>query len=194
MPSETFSESAVDPQATVDEFLHWALSTTTHLAIGVILGGLLARTMRARHLHWSWAALAAVVAVLARQALGGAALTLVVATTIAAIRGRRWHREDIDAGSDLAEIARHRAHPLELVRSLAWAAATRIRERVNAAGRRRGEALAIGVDEHRRTVSIPLGGTGGGNHTLVVGATGSGKTVTQTSIATHAIERGRARS
>jgi conjugal transfer pilus assembly protein TraD len=190
MPPETFSESAVDPQATVDEFLHWALSTSTHLAIGVILGGLLARTMRTRHLHWSWAALAAGVAVLARQALGGATLTLLVATTIAAIRGRRWHREDIDAGSDLGAIAANRVHPLELVRSLAMPAAAGIRERVGAVGRRRDETLAIGVDEHRRTVSVPFGGAGGGTHTLIVGATGSGKTVTQTSIATHAIEQG----
>jgi hypothetical protein len=190
MPSEAFPESAVDLQTTIDELLHWAVSTSTHLAIGVILGGLLARTMRTRHLHWSWTALGAGVAVVARQALGGAALTLAVATTIAAIRGRRWHREDIDAGSDLAVIAAHRAHPLELVRALAWPAAARIRERASAMGWRRGETLALGVDEHRHTVSLPFGGAGGGTHTLVVGATGSGKTVTQTSIATHAVEQG----
>ena len=50
--------------------------------------------------------------------------------------------------------------------------------------------LALGVDEHHRVVSIPFGQESGGGHTLVVGATGSGKTVTQTSIATHAIEQG----
>ncbi len=39
-------------------------------------------------------------------------------------------------------------------------------------------------------MSIPFGGEGGGTHTLVVGATGSGKTVTQTWIAVRAIEQG----
>ena len=39
-------------------------------------------------------------------------------------------------------------------------------------------------------MSIPFGGSSGGTHTLVVGATGSGKTVTQTWMAVRAIERG----
>lgn len=52
-----------------------------------------------------------------------------------------------------------------------------------------GEAIAIGADSHRRQVSIPLGGRSG-SHTLIVGATGSGKTVTETLIAGRAIEHG----
>jgi conjugal transfer pilus assembly protein TraD len=191
MPSGAFLEGAVDPQATVDEFVHWALSTSAHLAIGVIVGRLLATTMRARHLHWSWAGVGLGVCVLARGELGGAALTLAVATLLATVRSQRWHREDLDAGSDLAEIAAHRSHPVELLRSLAWTVIARCRERLGATGRRRGDALTLGVDERRRAVSIPCGGgSTGGSHTLVVGATGSGKTVTQTSIATHAIEQG----
>ena len=61
--------------------------------------------------------------------------------------------------------------------------------------RRRGPSLAapgtvpIGVDGTGRTVAIPLGRTSG-THTLIVGATGSGKTVTQTLIVASAIERG----
>jgi type IV secretory pathway TraG/TraD family ATPase VirD4 len=50
-------------------------------------------------------------------------------------------------------------------------------------------AVAIGVDSRRRTVSIPLGGESG-SHTLIVGATGSGKTVSQTLIVRRAIESG----
>ncbi len=52
--------------------------------------------------------------------------------------------------------------------------------------------LLIGFDESRRSVSIPFGADGGGKHTLVLGATGSGKTVTQTWITTRSIERGMA--
>jgi hypothetical protein len=50
--------------------------------------------------------------------------------------------------------------------------------------------LLIGLD-HRGGVRIPFGGFSG-VHTLVVGATGSGKTVTQALIAAHAIAAGHA--
>ena len=50
-------------------------------------------------------------------------------------------------------------------------------------------AVAIGVDSRRRTVAIPLGGESG-SHTLIVGATGSGKTVSETLIVCRAIESG----
>jgi hypothetical protein len=190
MPSYVPTEDAVGPQATVDEFLHWITSTSVHLAIGVVLGMLAARLMRSRHLHWSWATGALAVVVLARPALGDASLTLAVAALVATTRGRRWHREDVEAGADLAELAARRSRPLELLRSLGWAAALRVREHVGARPWQRGDALTLGIDERRRSVSIPFGGTSGGKHTLVVGATGSGKTVTQTSIAVRAIERG----
>jgi len=51
------------------------------------------------------------------------------------------------------------------------------------------DVLAIGVDSHNRPVTIPLGRTSG-SHALIVGATGSGKTVTQALIVGRAIERG----
>jgi conjugal transfer pilus assembly protein TraD len=63
------------------------------------------------------------------------------------------------------------------------------------AHRRRGTAvpgggtLTIGVDEHGGAVTIPLGRTSG-SHALIVGATGSGKTVTETLIVVGAIARG----
>ena len=50
-------------------------------------------------------------------------------------------------------------------------------------------SIEIGTDRRRRPVAIPLGGISG-SHTLIVGATGSGKTVTQTLIAAGAIEAG----
>ena len=190
MPSNAFPEGAVDPQATVDEFLHWVLSMSIPCALGVVLGMLAARMMRSRHLHWSWAAGALAVITLARPGLGAATLTLAVAALFATIRGRRWHREDVEAGADLADIAARRSRPLDLLRSLAWAATLRAREHLRAERWHRGNELAIGVDESGRTVSIPFGGEDGGTHTLVVGATGSGKTVTQTWIAVLAIEQG----
>ncbi|HLH15492.1 MAG TPA: type IV secretion system DNA-binding domain-containing protein, partial [Solirubrobacteraceae bacterium] len=52
--------------------------------------------------------------------------------------------------------------------------------------------MELGVDEHGRAVPIPCADAtrADGAHTLVVGATGSGKTVTQTSIAVRAVEQG----
>ena len=50
-------------------------------------------------------------------------------------------------------------------------------------------AIPIGEDARRRAVTIPLGGTSG-SHALIVGATGSGKTVTQALIVGRAIEHG----
>jgi len=52
-----------------------------------------------------------------------------------------------------------------------------------------GPTIVVGADSRRRAVAIPLGGESG-SHTLIVGATGSGKTVTETLIVGLAIERG----
>ena len=70
-----------------------------------------------RHLHWSWAAAALALVLLARAALAGAAATLGIAALSAAVRGRRWHREDLEAGADLAEIAAERTTPLDGLRA-----------------------------------------------------------------------------
>jgi hypothetical protein len=53
----------------------------------------------------------------------------------------------------------------------------------------RGAWCSIGVDRRRRAVAIPIGGESG-RHALVVGATGSGKTVTQALLVARAIARG----
>src|ERR1700733_6602197 len=51
------------------------------------------------------------------------------------------------------------------------------------------DGLAVGEDPNGRTVRIPLRDRSG-THTLVVGATGSGKTVTEAWIVARAIEHG----
>jgi conjugal transfer pilus assembly protein TraD len=186
MPSNAFPEGAVDPQATVDEFLHWILSASLRCAVGVMLGILTARLLRSKHLHWSWGIGALALVLAARSLLGGAAPTLAIAVLLATQRSRRWHREDIEAGADLAELAERRTRPSGLVRALAL----RLHECFGVGFRTRQRGLALGRDESGRTVSIPFGVEQGATHTLVVGATGSGKTVTQTSIAARAIEQG----
>jgi len=173
----------------LEQLFHWLLSTTVEVALGLILAYFAARVMRRKHLHWSWAAGGAVCVMLGFHALGSAAVTLGVTVLGAAVHGRRWHREDLDAGADLAEIAASRTGPLDALRTVLQRASAR-RGAVGVDGWWRGGELIIARDEDGRDVSIPLGGPTGGTHTLVVGATRSGKTVTMTWMAVRAIEHG----
>ncbi len=191
MPSpNTHIEGEVDLHAPVEHLVHWLTGATAACVVGLILGSLTARVMRGRDLHWSWAAGCFALVVLFGRGLGVLTVTLSVAALSAARRGRRWHREDIEAGSDLAALAAARRGPLGLALQLRRSAELRVRGTRGSSFRSRGEELMLGLDHSRRSVSIPFGGQNGGQHTLVVGATGSGKTVTQTWIATRAIERG----
>jgi len=204
MPSTNPSpEPGDNPLAPLTALAQWLTGTTIHVAIGLIVGLLAARAMRREHLHWSWGAVGLTVVFVARQALGGLAWTVGTAALCATVRSRRWHREDVEAGADLAEIAAARRGPLDALRSLARRLprcremAGAQRRPLGADGRRpggeewwRADELIVGEDDRGRPVSIPLGGAGGGTHTLVVGAAGSGKTVTQTWIAVRAIEHG----
>jgi TraM recognition site of TraD and TraG/Helicase HerA, central domain len=201
MPPNTFPQEAVDPRATADRLAHWLTAAGVHCAVGLALGAFAARAMRRRHLHWSWATGALALVLVAGPGLGGWTFSAGLAAAIASVRGRRWHREDLDAGADLAEIAARRSRPPDVVCSLARIVALRARRRLLAADRAgrcvralacrlRRRELPLGLDERNRGVWVPCGGEGGGTHTLVVGATGSGKTVTQTWISAGAIERG----
>jgi hypothetical protein len=192
MPSHEPNEATADPATTIDQLIHWLASTTVHCAVGVALGVLMARVLRARHLHWSWAASTGAMVVLARSLMGGWALTLALAALLASVRGRRWQREDSEAGGELAEVAAARIRPMDVARPLAGALAGAVYERLGGSPWQRSGGLAVGKDEQGRGVSIPFAGedASGGVHTLVVGATGSGKTVTQSWMAVRAIERG----
>jgi len=185
----TAAHPLVNPLAPLGELVGWLTSTTLHIVIGVIIGLIAARVMRRRHLRWTWAASALVVVVLAGSELAGWATTLDVAALCATVRGRRRHREDLAAGGDLAEIAAARRGPLAALRTLTL----KLCERLGFSPEHRalhGEHMVVGRTNTGHTVSIPFGATDGGRHTLIVGATGSGKTVTETWIAARAIEAG----
>jgi len=190
MPSSEYTtEHPVNPLAPLGELVGWLTSTTLHIVIGVLVGMIAARVMRGRHLRWTWAASALVVVVLSGSEFAGWAATLDVAALCAAVRGRRWHREDLMAGGDLADIAAARRGPLAVLRTLSL----KLSERFGpspAHGALRDGRMIVGRTELGEVVSIPLGATDGGRHTLIVGATGSGKTVTETWIAARAIDAG----
>ncbi len=174
----------------VKQVLHQLASVTWHVSLCALIGMIAARLMRSRHVHWSWAACVVALTVLIRPALTGAAFLLAGAAASATAWSRRWHREDIEAGGDLAEIATRRRGPEDVLLTCLRALALRPAELRRRNGWFRGQELIVGRDESGRLVSIPFAGSGGGTHTLVVGATGSGKTVTQTWIAVRAIARG----
>src|SRR5271170_7159333 len=189
-PNYSTPEQGVNPLAPLEEALHWLGSTTLHVALGVLLGWCVARLMRSHQLSWSWAGVALLVWVIARPLFGSLSLTLGVAALAAARRGRRWQREDIQAGGDLAQIVRSFQGPLDAARAM-WAKGA-LRRMLSRGGSwfLRDEVL-IGQDvQDGSLVRIPLGGARGGTHTLVLGAAGSGKTVTMTAVAVHAVQHG----
>ena len=186
-PTPEYEANQLEP---LEEALHWFMSTTLHLALGVLLGWCVARLMRGHQLSWSWAGVALLVWVIARPLFGSLGLTLGVAALVAGWHGRRWTREDIQAGGDLAQIVRSFLGPLDAVRAM-WAKGALRRVLSSGASWFQGDELLIGQDvQDGGLVRIPLGGATGGTHTLVVGAAGAGKTVTMTGIAVHGVEHG----
>ena len=171
------------------EFAHWLATSAAQLLFGLAAGALVARLMRAKGVHWGWGAIASPVIYLLRPELLRLAPALLLTALSATWHVRRWHRSDLDAGADLAEAAARRRSPSESLAATGRALASRHGRFAHSAWTREGE-LVIGFDERGRAVAIPFGGARGGTHTLLVGATGSGKTVTQTAMTTRAIERG----
>jgi Type IV secretion-system coupling protein DNA-binding domain len=190
MPASQYTnEAPVDPLQPLSELVGWLCSTTVHISIGVALSLFAVRVMRRRHLRWTWAACALPVALFAHSMLAGWASTLGTAAVCASARGRHWHAQDIMAGGDLAEIARKRRGPSHALHALVRRTFERI-VHLSTWTALRDERVPVGRTEDGETLAIPLGSNSGGKHTLIVGATGSGKTVTETWLATRAIEAG----
>lgn len=163
-------EPEVDVLA-IDDHLWAALIP---LAIGAALGALVWLSLRQARLSWSWALGGAPLAWYAWSIDWQVGLALTTATGVAVVGGVWWHREDIDRGGSEARAARERLGPLRW----AWSAAKRKR----AGGRRIvKDQLEIGVSRRGGACRVPFG-VARGVHALVLGATGSGKTVAQAAI------------
>jgi hypothetical protein len=144
------------------------------LAIGLRLGGL----------RWTWALLGLPVGMLLRGSGAQWTLGLWLVSLIACRLGSGWQREELLHGGELAQAARARTTVTNAVLESWRALRGQTRSGVVEAGR-----LLLGCDLQGRAVSIPAGGESG-SHTLVVGATGSGKTVSQTWIVCRLIDAG----
>ena len=159
-PYESTPEPTVNLLGPLAELVGWLTSTTLHMLTGILVGMLVARVMRQRHLRWTWAATACAPIALAHFLLGGWALTLDTAAVCAAARGRHWHREDLTAGGDLAEIAAARRGPLAASRML-WSALLESVGPAPVPALRQGR-MNVGRTATAENVSIPFGATGGG--------------------------------
>jgi hypothetical protein len=180
----------LEPPISPGALVHGLAGAAATVLAGLALGVIAARMLRSLGLHWSWSAIALAATLLLRAPLGALTPVLAIATAVATLRSRRRHLEELDAGADLAAQAARRLGPGWLLRSGVSALALRRRRRGGPGAWFRGDELILGRDDRGALVSIPFGSPRAGSHTLVVGATGSGKTVTQTWIAAHAIERG----
>lgn len=151
------------------------MALTIPLVLGVVVGGLTMQTLRVAKLRWTWALCGAPVAYFAWVIDWQAGLTTIFATLVAAGWGAYWHWEDLERGGERAREARDRLGPLRW----AWS-----RWRGKRARETRIEDGKLGLGTLRRggISQVPVG-LDRGVHAFVIGATGSGKTVTQAAIA-----------
>jgi conjugal transfer pilus assembly protein TraD len=157
------------------------------LAIGCVAatfgGWLLARVLRQRGLRWTWASLGfpAVLLLVGHDPL--VFWPVFWACLLACALGGHWHHLDLTYGADHAEAAHNRLGMLAAARR--WSQ----RRAIKHGGWIKDGRLIVGRDVRGMPVSIPVGYCSG-SHTLVVGATGSGKTVSEAWIVGRLIEAG----
>ena len=187
MPSFIAAHPAVQPPPTQLLDLFRQLTTVAAEFLPAVLVGLIAaRLMRRNRVHWSWTVAPVAIAILARGLLHHAALPIGLGALLAGWGVRRSQRRDREDGVDAGGVLDGRT-PSTLA---AWVRFRMLGSRELAVRPSRAGTLLLGHDECWRRVIVPFGGPGGGAHTLVVGATGSGKTVTQSRIAVAAIADG----
>jgi hypothetical protein len=161
--------------------------------LGLGLGIAAAALLRQRRLAWSWGLLALVPAALLalplllglRSLLVLQALSLVLGLAAATIGwGLHTQLEDIRIGGDRESAARARRSPFD-----------ELRRRSAGRGSAREELLAdglpIGYSHRGELATIPRGSAASGQHVLVPGATGAGKTTSLGAISSEYVVRDR---
>src|SRR3954452_463758 len=171
------------PGSPLEPLHHMLISAAIALGAAALMTLSLVMFLRWLGLHWTWTLPGVLLWPLLCPFDQRAAVFAAGTALFATVTGARWHHDDLRHGADRAQDARDRRTPLDAGRE-------RLQRRAVRGGRwidRRG--LAVGKDQRGRTVRIPVGTTSG-RHTLVVGATGSGKTVTEAFIAGQLIRAG----
>ncbi len=155
-------------------------------AIGLAGAFLTLVSLRALRLRWSWPLLALPVAYLAWLIDWKVGLGLFIWALVSAAAGAYWHYEDLRKGGEAAREVRQSLGIVDAARG--WAALRRAQGRrvhtvkAKSAGRRvTEERLVIATNRRGSPCYVPFGSSRG-VHGLILGATGSGKTVTQAAI------------
>jgi hypothetical protein len=157
------------------------------LIAGIAAGVALLIFLRAAKLRWTWALWGIPLAYVAWLIDWHAGLAIATATILGGGCCAYWHFEDVQRGGDAAREARERVGVWHVLRAYAArqrAAGQRVHTgKAKVGGRRVAEdLLALGVNRQGGARHVPFGSSRG-VHALVLGATGSGKTVTQAAIA-----------
>ena len=167
----------------IDHLLHGLRSLAIAGGSVLLLGAFLAGSLRVRGLRWTWALVGAPVSVAALPVSAAVSLLGLAVTALAAAIGAAWDNHDLLVGADHAAQARELRGVRHVLTLWSHRRGTGARRWIDERG------LVIGADRSGAPVRIAFGERFG-CHTLVVGATGSGKTVTQAWIAARAIEHG----
>ena len=150
------------------------IPVTIAAGLGAALGFCALLALRRAGLRFSWALVPLPLAYLAWLIDWRAGLALFAGVATTAGCGLYWHLEDNQRGGEEAAKARDSLGVLRWV----WA---RVQRRRLAERRVAGDRLAIGTTRRGGVCRVPFG-VSQGVHTLIVGATGGGKTVTQAAL------------
>lgn len=181
-----FPVQEVDASAQGEGLLEAAVHTGELVIVGLVAGWLLAHLARRLRVHWGWPLLAAALLLLVVP-VGSDAMRLLGSAVLGAAWARHRHARGV-VGASPASPAPPPIGPAA-VAALLCRLAIRRRRIGRSEGLRNGRLL-VGYDRRAAPVEIELHGASGGRHALVLGAAGSGKSVTMTRIAVKAIVRG----
>lgn len=146
-----------------------------------------AMALRWRRLRSDWAVFGALLGTVLWLTQRELSIGCWIATLVALRRGARWHREILLAGGDIAAGAAERVGVSRLARTCM----NRLQSRRAEVRRVAARWLVVGETPHGDPATIPIGTPTSGAHALILGATGSGKTVSEAWIAGQLIEDGR---
>jgi conjugal transfer pilus assembly protein TraD len=153
---------------------------------GAVFGGgvVAARMLRENGLRWTWAMLGLPAGMVLWKLNPLVGLAVLGVATRGCIVGARWQREDLAHGADHVEAAHSRLGIADVLRR-----GTQDRQLRESGSWVHNGRLVVGRDERGMAVAIPVGYESG-SHTLVLGATGAGKTVSEAWVACRLIEQG----
>jgi len=158
----------------------WAIAYP--ILAGLLIGFLVLNALQRRRLRWTWSFFGIPIAYTVWFINWHVGLVLAIAALTAIWHGAKGHAEIFQRGGEEAHWMRDSLGPLRF-------GISRLQRRSARQRRIKGDHLAIGSARRGGVCRVPFGLLRG-VHALILGATGSGKTVTQAAIAEAYVEAG----